>query len=484
MRRISGLSVFIKVFIVLTWVVLTGLLVERHYLAGDSSLTAIPRDSGFFKDQWMGIYFHGEKAGYSHRNIVPVDHGYEIKEIMNLNMSVLGEHKNVETSIKGILDNELRLISFDLSIKSDVDINIKGKVADMTLFIDINTLGNKSSRSIELTQIPSLNTSILPSVFTDEFSQGKRLSLPVFDPSIMSVGELKMEVLGSENIMIAGIEESAYKVGGDFRGMEFYIWYSEDGEILKEESAIGYTLVKEDPDDAVQPGRPSLDLLAGSSIPFNLTLPENTEYLKVRISGVDIKGLDLNGDRQILKGDMLEVRKSGIRSVSKGDVQAGSGNMNEYLSPTIFVNSADNNIMNLSREIVRGESDKNKAVKLIYEWVYKNIKKSPAITIPMATDVLKTLKGDCNEHTVLFTALSRAAGIPTRMSAGLLYSDGSFYYHTWPEVYTGQWMAIDPTAGRFPADASYIRLITGDLERQADILRVMGRIKLEGISFR
>jgi transglutaminase-like putative cysteine protease len=99
----------------------------------------------------------------------------------------------------------------------------------------------------------------------------------------------------------------------------------------------------------------------------------------------------------------------------------------------------------------------------------------------MATDVLQTKRGDCNEHTTLYTALSRAAGIPTRISVGLVYEKGFFYYHAWPEIFSGRWIAIDPTLGQFPADASHIRLLTGGIDKQSRILSVVGKIKVEGI---
>ena len=102
----------------------------------------------------------------------------------------------------------------------------------------------------------------------------------------------------------------------------------------------------------------------------------------------------------------------------------------------------------------------------------------------MATDVLRTKKGDCNEHATLFTALARAAGIPAKIAVGLTYKDGFFYYHAWSEIFAGQWIAVDPTLGQFPADAGHIRLITGDLDRQVQVLPVINKIRIEGLEYR
>ena len=104
--------------------------------------------------------------------------------------------------------------------------------------------------------------------------------------------------------------------------------------------------------------------------------------------------------------------------------------------------------------------------------------------VPNGLSVLRSGQGDCNEHTALFVSLARAAGIPARIAAGVVYSDrvgdrGAFYYHAWPEVFLGGptgWVPVDPTFGQVPADASHIKLAEGDLDRQVEIMGVMGKL--------
>ncbi len=92
--------------------------------------------------------------------------------------------------------------------------------------------------------------------------------------------------------------------------------------------------------------------------------------------------------------------------------------------------------------------------------------------------------GDSNEHTQLFTALARSLDIPTRIASGLEYAGGRFYYHSWPEVFLGDWVAVDPTFGQFPADAAHIRLAIGGLERQAELLRLIATLHIEVLATR
>jgi transglutaminase-like putative cysteine protease len=68
------------------------------------------------------------------------------------------------------------------------------------------------------------------------------------------------------------------------------------------------------------------------------------------------------------------------------------------------------------------------------------------------------------------------------VAVGLAYLDGSFYYHAWPEVWLGDWVAVDPTVGQVPADAAHLRFMTGGLARQVEIARLFGSLRIEVIS--
>jgi transglutaminase-like putative cysteine protease len=135
--------------------------------------------------------------------------------------------------------------------------------------------------------------------------------------------------------------------------------------------------------------------------------------------------------------------------------------------------------------VVGDAPDRAEAAKRIYDFVYEGVQKSPTIGIPNGLQVLRTMRGDCNEHTALYVTLARAAGIPSRIAAGVVYNSTlgqGFYYHAWPEVRLGvdeAWVSIDPTLGQFPARATHLKLVTGDLDRQIEIIGTIGRLALE-----
>ena len=117
--------------------------------------------------------------------------------------------------------------------------------------------------------------------------------------------------------------------------------------------------------------------------------------------------------------------------------------------------------------------------------VHAILEKKPTLSLPSALEVLKTRIGDCNEHTALYVAMARSLGLPARIAVGLVYLRGAFYYHAWPEVWVeetrgrGLWLPVDPTLNQFPADATHVRLARGGLDRQAAIVGLVGRARLD-----
>ena len=91
-------------------------------------------------------------------------------------------------------------------------------------------------------------------------------------------------------------------------------------------------------------------------------------------------------------------------------------------------------------------------------WIQENIEKRPVLSLPDALSTLKNRVGDCNEHAMLFSALTRALGIPSKIETGLVYLNGRFYYHAWNAVYLDRWITADSLFGQLPAGAEVQRL--------------------------
>ncbi len=139
--------------------------------------------------------------------------------------------------------------------------------------------------------------------------------------------------------------------------------------------------------------------------------------------------------------------------------------------------------MKLSRQVVGGTRGTYAgAVRILHE-VYRRLEKAYGASHDRASEVLRAGKGDCTEHSLLFVALARAAGIPSRGVHGLVYArydDGvpALYWHAWAEVKAGdEWIAVDPTFDEPVADPTHIALGRGT---QVDTVGLLGALKVLG----
>ena len=153
----------------------------------------------------------------------------------------------------------------------------------------------------------------------------------------------------------------------------------------------------------------------------------------------------------------------------------------QYSKSTPTVESDHPDIQALAKKIVGKEREASVAARLINSWVYDNMKKEYGASADQATDVLRQMRGDCTEHSLLTVALMRAAGIPARRVDGVVYlvndDDGvpALYWHEWVEAYVGEWTQLDPTFNQPVADASHFAV--GE-ESNAEITLLIGQLKV------
>ena len=491
----------LPVFIIIFWVLMMGLLVKQELI--DERKTAaykpfLSKDK-LLSDQWKGIYFNDSPVGFVHTSIEPYTFekggsGYRILNDTRMNFMLLRQRSRVWFEAEVFVDEGYRLRTFDFSLSSGVhEMGVSGKViAGGFMEVEIDSQGKISKKRIELPQDEGVVVASIVSPFHSfgELKVGKHYSIKVFNPFTLELESLSLDVTGKEKTTHKGEEVESFIVKSDYRGLEQTSWVSPDGEIIREETGMGWVLLNEDADIVSRMRESSsgkdIELAELVSVPSNVELRKGVKYIRVIMDGVG-EGFDLESRRQKIverKGTSKVIEINSDSADIEEALSLPVDGMREFLEPTDFIQSQDDDIRALAASIVGREKNTLLAAQKINQWLFKNIYKVPVVSIPSAIDVLKTREGDCNEHTVLFAALARAAGIPAKINVGLVYTDGRFYYHAWPGVYVGQWVEMDPTFGQDIADASHIKLLEGDISRQLDIVKLLSKIKLEVIEQR
>ena len=286
----------------------------------------------------------------------------------------------------------------------------------------------------------------------------------------------------------------AFRIDQTMNGIPMSTWIDAQGRLVRASNAAGYAMERSAFEiayenfrrrDTSRVARSSLAPPPGAIVPVTALAaglrddPAPLARLRVRISGIDLTAW--SSRRQRVSGDTLEiVPESAIEShASPYRLPAADSSLKRWLVPEPLIQSRDPRIAARARLILGRERNPAKAAALLASWVHEHVRRELTAGVPSAQKVLEGGRGDCNESTTLYVALARAAGLPARSVAGLRYLNGRFYYHAWPEVYLGNWVAVDPMLDQFPADAAHLRLAIGGLARQVELVPLIGRLTLE-----
>lgn len=478
----------LSVAIVLFWCLMNFLLFRRQAWAPPPPVRLhIASQITEPMEEWWGIYYRGEKIGYAAESITPHPDGYLIRDFSVLHLNLLGKTQTVKTRLEMAAGPDWTLSRFDFDLDSqDVRFKARGKVTPGKLELVIDSGGHRTEKTLPMKLPPYLPAGLKPYIVTQNLEPGKEHLFVTFDPSTLSQQITTVIVEGRERILIGDQTEPAIRIRQRFKGVSVVSWVDGNGRTLKEETPAGFSLVKERPEEARTLSASksiTLDLITQTAVVLDTSIarPEDKKFLKLKLSGFDPANFSLSGDRQRLHNDLLEIRREELSRLSSFRIPILEPRFASYLQSTPFVQSDHPQIRALVRRVLGQETDALKAAMRLKDWVFAKLAKEPTVSIPNALEVLRTRKGDCNEHTVLFNAMARAAGIPAKTVVGVVYLRGAFYYHAWSEIWLGEWVSVDSVLNQFPADVTHVKFLEGEIDRQIDILQLIGNLRIKVI---
>jgi len=468
-----------------------------------------------------GTHFHllkmgDQSIGISSSLLDTVPEGFVIEDQMNLDLLALGQAGGAVAQSRVVLSPLLQMKEFSFSMNSggqgfSADGVVEG---DSLLRVRIDAGGGQvDDLEYRVAEAPLLAAALpIRLAKGGELRVGRSLRAQVFDPSTLSLRAVEVDVLERGTIVLPdsaildpqdgrwipseGRSVPAWRVRESFGGISLESWIDEDGRIIRSTSPMGFTVERMPYELALQSrdatraagagGAVGSDVILSTAIGSNVDLGEVEQHDELRfvLSGVDLDGFHLDGGRQVLRGDTLIVRRENWEELVPGySLPYPRMDLREALEPEPLIQSGDPRMEREARAAAGigalGRADPLAVAARLSHSVYQSLEKEVSFSLPSALQVLDTLRGDCNEHTVLYVALARSVGLPARPAAGLVYLDGSFYYHAWPEVWLGEWVAVDPTLGSVPAGAAHLRFITGTLAQQVEIARLIGMLSIE-----
>jgi len=499
-------KIFLIIFTAVSCVVWAGLLWELNdRVSGQTLLELEARISAngdvVIRDEWLGVYMGEARIGFTNLRLARSadEKEFEVDAQAAVEINVAGSAKKVCTMTEATVDESLSLKSFRFAFSSSLSrFIVTGAMREDGIGVTLiagesSTVQNLPASDFPLPDAPvCLPETVRFHVLQNRLKPGDELRLNLLDPVTVSVREVVVKMGNEETVDLRGEKVLAFPVHQDFGSIQSTLWLDDDGEVVQERGSMGgisLTCQRQDKAELVEVKEFEMgpDIMAQSRIPVGkIDDARKVRRLRARLKTFRVEDYPRHG-MTILSAtnDEVEVEiKAGpkLEIFSKEELQ-------KHLEPTISMPIQDPKIVRTARRLLRGSQDPNGNAARLAQWVYGAVQKQAILSFPNAVQVLETLQGDCNEHAVLYGALARAAGIPTRLCAGLLYLDGFFYYHAWNEVYLDDsWVSVDTTLPQGVkklgfVDATHIKLVEGELDQQVALLGLIGRLKIEVIDF-
>jgi transglutaminase-like putative cysteine protease len=440
-----------------------------------------------FREYWTGIVFNGEKIGFSRFTIrqgrQPGRH--EIRSEASFVLRFLGIEKKVNLKAHDTIADDLTLVEFAYEYHIDgSDLKVSGRRDGNELVASIVSGGKPNAQRlpVEGKLYPSSVIALYPVVHGLE--PGREYAYRVYNGEVQAILDVVQRVTGYQSSAV--FTGTAFKVETAMHGHRVTTWIGRDGRPVFELALRG-AMINALEDETSAKRYLALATLnkKESLIEFSLVRPDRpvdnpraASALRVALRGLD-RPPPSDGRQSCVpqrQEIVCEIRRGG-----NGAPQAVESARERHLRPSVTVQSNDPSIRRLAEEIVAGASSTPERIARLLRWLDAHIEKAP-LDVFSALDVLERRKAECQGHAYLYAALARAAGIPTRVVNGLVYSQepGGFLYHSWAESLDGaRWIAVDPTFGQAEADATHIKLLEG--EALADLMPLLDWVGKLGI---
>jgi hypothetical protein len=436
-------------------------------------------------DHHYGIYLNSAKVGWMRTRVTA---GRRVRYDTTLEAKVGGMNTVAKVALnemraydakKGLLE-EL----FFEQIAATGSVRVRGERRGSVMALTIEAGGARSEQTIQVTD--SLEDATAVERLVKKARVGATAAAKRYDPSIQKLVRIEHRVLAIEKRVLGGVPVDAVQIESNYPdlGIRETTWLDSTGKVL-ESQVGGFFVARLEPPDVAKRLDFNHDILISAVVrsPQRLANPQAIERLRLRVRGFagalppssPRQKVTRNGDHVVLELS----REDPPRGLSIAAAREGADP--KLLEATAFIQSEAPEVKKAAREAAGGARDVLTATTRLSQWVFQHVRDEYVPAYSNALEALKSGRGDCTEHSILFVALARALGIPARVAVGVAYwppGDG-FGWHAWAEVYAaGKWYTVDPTWGQAIADGTHIKLAQGGPAEQARIVMLLGRLDI------
>src|SRR5215470_15500244 len=129
-----------SILILVAWAAVMALLVRRSYLHASAANLATDLARYGSVAVWRGVYYRGEKIGFTVSQTVPEGDGFELQEDGRLQMALLGATTAATMRTRAHVDGAFTLRAFEFSLDPGTGaVEVRGRLDGRRLSLTVQT---------------------------------------------------------------------------------------------------------------------------------------------------------------------------------------------------------------------------------------------------------------------------------------------------------------------------------------------------------
>src|SRR5437870_7606041 len=170
-------------------------LVNRSYIQARSFNLATDLARYGSAAEWRGVYYRGEKIGFTVSQTNPTADGFEVLEDARIKMSLLGQTTAAAIRTSAQVDREFALRSFDFSLDPGTGpVQVSGRVSGTHVSLIIKTQSGTQNEERDLAEVPVLSINLPRRLAAEGFKPGTQRQFVVLDPATLRSETVTIEI--------------------------------------------------------------------------------------------------------------------------------------------------------------------------------------------------------------------------------------------------------------------------------------------------
>lgn len=471
----------------------------------------VANEGELIDESWQANFLNGAKLGYGHavvRKVKGAD-GEVIRSTMRQELRIQRYGQETKETLQfGSEDSpEGKVLSFDCEAAA-MGLEASGRAANGFLKLTTLTKGKSITSNIPWGDDTLGYFGLEDSLRRQPLKAGETRRVKWFQPLLHMVSDDKLEALEEENVDLLGETKRLLKIRcegtlgkqvirrtlwTDDKGI---VWKSANIESGEENFRTTEELAKKQDGKAFDLGTSTI-----VKVDRKLEQPHDTRRIVYRATlkhrnpaevlfncgSQSVKKIDEHAAEVVVR--RVTATEPGMIDPTPARPEPGDSAANSLIQSDARV------IQRMADSIAGDEADPVRVALALEKGVRERLtNKNFSTAFATATDVARSLEGDCTEHAVLLAALLRTKMIPARVAAGLVYVQENperkmpqgFAYHMWTEAWLNdRWVPLDATLGRGGIGAAHIKLSDTNLEGVSPleallpVMNVLGQLELE-----